>query len=1345
MPPDSSVITNFDLQLYTCLSQATCSLPDSISLKAKPTAITALSNNPQLSLTQDDNSVQIEGDTICWNVSLTNSSVSGTTLANNVFFAINDPAVSGVLSGWHFYPTGSSVPNVLDGVIVPIIDSLAPGAAIGGNLCAAVTDCPVNDSLIFGLYYGWNCGGYPQAPFDTLALCEFQTDSLRMNVIIGQLFSSGKTYETPYKLCDTISFTTCFQNFNEGNLFPQQLVLDSIVDGIDIISGTMSNGTLSVQLTATVNDSLWLIHPDSIALLYPSGGFNVTSSDFCVTMTASLGCNFAGSNVLPNKTLYVTNVCGALDSLPVPYTTLGAFVWDTTSYCTDCFTLNKFSNDTLVATGDPVTYQVVACNYNASTNTVALVDLLPSGFIPTTNLPATTTLLPMECDTFAVTGTFFLSGGCPAMTNNAFLIFNGDTTAASACVEVVSSSAICQDSADIVWTGTINSNQLVTTFSDTTIYIADSLVVSDTLRFLECEVIMAAGSSINVVGASGMLILEQTQVYGCDTMWQGINVSQQSQLRISESSLVADANIAVTARHKSVISIIHSNLMDNARNVFIPVTSGVTTNNVSLTLFGDSIGVLKNQFLPRYNGQAAFGSIPMSGVETNRWVGTIGTTGLEKNVFFNMMRGVVGKVSFVRCENNDFIDMLKDSTAPTSTSDHAKGINVVSELSQAPSSLHVTSNNYFFNNIYGIYTSNCKTTVRGVLMDTVRYGVHMRNCIDTLTADISSNTINSYFRGIDLMNNAGSAGISVRENFINVNSTISASAGVHLSENTSGNARYTIDGNIIDYKSSYGIVSQNAKYVVITGNVLTQPAFTQSTSNYGIMLNNADTSVVSCNSVTSANNPLYTYSTGIDISLSDKSTITCNTTSGHYKGIFFGGGNAETDFRGNTIGGHYVGLYLNSAAVISQQPPVTNPMPEYHGNVWLDSANYLSGYGAVNLNATPAPNLALSLFSTNQSVNFHNPIIPLDDTFGPFYVDDGTWFDRLPAGSSFDCATYLVCGENSLNGGEHLRMQIVNDETITSDFIPESKYIAKQQLYETFANDEVLAHSKPEYIDFVDNQSTTSVGTLFHTDKLINEAISLGSFGTQFNELLESLILATDSISILDSLIANNMQAGFIETRNLLLEQVSGIQSQLELEIASKEQFKNQKIAAAISANLSVVPTQIPDENEKNVNDAYLTFETGGIAQLESRYSQLFLIANQCKYKGGPAVIRARNLLQLLDETFYFDDNSICEAVGIYRNTTTTSTSIQPRNKIAIQPNPAKNSFEVLVDFTVEETISLTIMDILGNVVYGKETTLSATTNPITVSSEQMLSGVYTVTVKSGNINYTPAKIVIIK
>ncbi|MBK8875995.1 MAG: hypothetical protein IPN13_19775 [Bacteroidetes bacterium] len=32
MPPDSSIVTHFDLQQYPCLTQASCSLPDSISL-----------------------------------------------------------------------------------------------------------------------------------------------------------------------------------------------------------------------------------------------------------------------------------------------------------------------------------------------------------------------------------------------------------------------------------------------------------------------------------------------------------------------------------------------------------------------------------------------------------------------------------------------------------------------------------------------------------------------------------------------------------------------------------------------------------------------------------------------------------------------------------------------------------------------------------------------------------------------------------------------------------------------------------------------------------------------------------------------------------------------------------------------------------------------------------------------------------------------------------------------------------------------------------------------------------------------------------------------------------------
>ena len=82
-------------------------------------------------------------------------------------------------------------------------------------------------------------------------------------------------------------------------------------------------------------------------------------------------------------------------------------------------------------------------------------------------------------------------------------------------------------------------------------------------------------------------------------------------------------------------------------------------------------------------------------------------------------------------------------------------------------------------------------------MDTVRYGVHVRNCIDTLTAEISSNTINAYFRGIDLMNNAGSDGISVRDNTLNIDSGASAARGISMTETVFGNGNYKIENNIL--------------------------------------------------------------------------------------------------------------------------------------------------------------------------------------------------------------------------------------------------------------------------------------------------------------------------------------------------------------------------------------------------------------------------------------------------------------------------------------------------------------------------------------------------------------------
>ncbi|MBK8413246.1 MAG: hypothetical protein IPL22_01245 [Bacteroidetes bacterium] len=279
MPPDSSIVTHFDLQQYPCLTQASCSLPDSISLITATTAINMLTNNPQLTISTPNPVATASEDTRCWDIKITNVSAAGVTQANFVYVAISDLTAMSFLNNWHFYPSGSTTAGFLDGTIVPLISALNPGVAISGELCAAISNCPPDDSLNFVIHYGWNCGNYPTSPYDSTAICEYSTFNLGVAIAdtdLGSIF--GKRYESPYTLCSTIPLTTCFQSNEAGFVYPYQIVLDSIAPGLQIVSGSMSAGSQSVQLTPTAVDSVWTIHPDSIALLYPIWRFQLIKS-----------------------------------------------------------------------------------------------------------------------------------------------------------------------------------------------------------------------------------------------------------------------------------------------------------------------------------------------------------------------------------------------------------------------------------------------------------------------------------------------------------------------------------------------------------------------------------------------------------------------------------------------------------------------------------------------------------------------------------------------------------------------------------------------------------------------------------------------------------------------------------------------------------------------------------------------------------------------------------------------------------------------------------------------------------------------------------------------------------
>ncbi|MBL0343554.1 MAG: hypothetical protein IPP71_23480 [Bacteroidetes bacterium] len=168
-------------------------------------------------------------------------------------------------------------------------------------------------------------------------------------------------------------------------------------------------------------------------------------------------------------------------------------------------------------------------------------------------------------------------------------------------------------------------------------------------------------------------------------------------------------------------------------------------------------------------------------------------------------------------------------------------------------------------------------------------------------------------------------------------------------------------------------------------------------SNRGIHLSASDSAVVSCNIINSTYNTGSAHSYGIRVETSTYCTVGCNEVYDQYNGFYWGGTCSNSSFYGNEMNDHYVGLHLNQYAVIGQQPD--SGIAPYHGNSWLDTTHYLSGYGAVNLNDATLASLQASLFTTNQGTAAHNPKRPLNPGSGPFNgVDNGQWFDEQLSG-----------------------------------------------------------------------------------------------------------------------------------------------------------------------------------------------------------------------------------------------------------------------------------------------------------------------------------------------------------
>ena len=126
----------------------------------------------------------------------------------------------------------------------------------------------------------------------------------------------------------------------------------------------------------------------------------------------------------------------------------------------------------------------------------------------------------------------------------------------------------------------------------------------------------------------------------------------------------------------------------------------------------------------------------------------------------------------------------------------------------------------------------------------------------------------------------------------------------------------------------------------------------------------------------------------------------------------------------------------------------------------------------------------------------------------------------------------------------------------------------------------------------------------------------------------------------------------------------------------------------------------------------------------------MFNIAQQCPYAGGCVVYKARDFLRRLNDSLVYYDDAVCLQYGIFRTANISVESGEPTIKLV--PNPAANTLDVMVSPSIDESCTITISNMLGEVIY--KSTGENTIKLKTIDVSTLAQGLYVVSIRSNTL-----------
>ena len=835
----------------------------------------------------------------------------------------------------------------------------------------------------------------------------------------------------------------------------------------------------------------------------------------------------------------------------------------------------------------------------------------------------------------------------------------------------------CPDPNDVTYIGTSSSS--ITKLSDLNftngepptgcLAIAGTFVIDQVFHANSITFVMQPASKISIKGTNVHATIENSNLYGCDNMWQGIVIRDHASL-LFKNNTIEDAQYAIRADKDVSLEIVSNTFHKDWVGIFIDPNGGYV--DVLKGLYDNHFTCGNDDLLPAYSGQSpAPGSKTLAGfyiLDTPFF--PIGDSGDPTTVNYmdGIHNGIIIQKAAVKIAYQNIQNLIGSAFYQGVSIDMLNGVGIYAEDSPQ---IRVT-NTFIQSVAAGIVCD--QTTIKATqntLNEIDQQGIAIRNAsnkqIELKNNSIALSALIALKYGIFIQNSDNYSYLLIQDNNLtqaDMPNTYSHSWGIYIFQSYPAESIGTnlIQNNHFTWdEGGTGIQISSSNDIVVISNTIEFPSGIATLSfNWGIAAYNSINCRIRDNNITGTTGLAgNTAQTGITLSESPSCLLCCNTVDELKYGVGILGVCNNSRIATTQFNTHNYGLYYEITGVTGVQ--------DHTGNEWHEDC--------ISWDAYHAGGSSIAIQS-KYLINFSQ--------IGGYWVPNDwsplNFIEEDDNSSNPNCSTWPTCGEEwpypSLTA---LDSSIASGTLGNLPYSTYTTWIAEQELYRKLMQSNLWSNNGLMN-GFKSQRDTQDIGLLYPVRLAIDTAWQYDpTLAQQMNSLYTQISDKVDQIDSLYTLFPGNSASDSLS----IIQQVSSLQSELAPLVSSwvsndssfVQNVLNNILPQINSDNQNLQVSFQPAVNERDFNAYLLQYWQNSNSLNTSEINGLYAIAAQCHYTGGPAVLRARNLYELVQDTT-LDWSGIENCKTSSRNARGQIDS--PLTElIKIYPNPANTSVQI--------------------------------------------------------------------